>query len=306
MHNLIYATLAIPGESELDTLLLAESLRTFGGELASNPLWVLVPAQLESLSAATLKKLAQLDARIITLEIDPDLFKFPFAAKIAAAAAVEAHALGQTECLVYMDRDTIVLGEPIEFLISPGKSLGYRPVHHQLIGSTWGSALDAFWSLIYQVCDVPEENLFPMLTHTGEQIRPYFNAGVYIIRPENGLMNQWLELFLKWYYEPQFKAFYQQDQLYTIFMHQAIFTGVLLHHLKPEQVQELSPRINYPLHLHDDIPVDQRPATIDDLVTVRYENIFDQRDWWTQFSISQPLKNWLFAQPRVQASREAG
>ena len=29
---------------------------------------------------------------------------------------------------------------------------------------------------------------------------------------------------------------------------------------------QLSPRINYPLHLHSDIPLDQRPATIDDVM----------------------------------------
>ena len=43
MHELIYTTLTIPGKSELDTLLLAESMRRFGGELATNPIWVLVP-----------------------------------------------------------------------------------------------------------------------------------------------------------------------------------------------------------------------------------------------------------------------
>ena len=300
MQNLIFSTLAVPGNSELDTLLLAASLRSFGGALASNPLWVLVPAQLGSLSDDTHKKLAQLDARVIPLEVDPGLLKFPFATKVAAAAAVEMQAQGQTERLVFMDRDTIVLGEPSELLIPPGISLGYRPVHHQLIGSTWDSALDAFWRLIYQVCAVPEENLFPMQTHTGELIRPYFNAGVYVIRPENELPSQWLETFLECYREPQFKDFYQQDQRYAIFMHQAIFTGVLLHHLKSEQVLELSPKINYPLHLHDDIPVNQRPATIDDLVTVRYENIFDQPDWM-QLPITNTLKNWLMTQPRVKA-----
>jgi len=306
MQNLIYTTLAVPGKSELDTLLLVESLRTFGGELASNPTWVLVPAGLGPLSNDTQRKLAQLNTAVISFEIDPEWFKFPFAAKVAAAAFIESQASGQTERLVFMDRDTIMLREPAEFLIDPVISLGYRPVHHQLIGSTWGSALDAFWALIYEVCAVPEENLFPMLTHTGEQIRPYFNAGIFVTRLENGLLAQWQQVFLEWYRQPQFKAFYEQDQLYAIFMHQAIFTGVLLHHLKPAQVLEFSPRINYPLHLHDDIPLDQLPAAIDDLVTVRYEDIFDGPDWWEQFSISQPLKNWLFAQPRLKASRQAG
>ena len=143
-----------------------------------------------------------------------------------------------------------------------------------------------------------------MVTHTGEQIHPYFNAGIYIIRPENGLLTQWRDLFLKWYQQPQFKAYYKKDQLYAIFIHQAIFTGILLRNLKPEEMSELSPKINYPLHLHDDIPVDQRPAAIDELVTVRYEQIFDEPDWM-QLPFTKSLKNWLSTQPRVQASLEA-
>lgn len=304
MHNLIFTTLAIPGESELDTLLLTESLRIFGGDLAASPIWVLVPTELGPLSDPTQKKLSQLEANIIPFETDPEIHKFPFAAKVLAAAALEAQAQGHTERLVYMDCDTIVLQEPTEFLISSDQLLGYRPVHHKLIGSTWDSALDSFWALIYEVCDVPEENLFPMVTHIGEQTRPYFNAGIYIIRPEKGLLCQWRELFLKWYRQPQFKSYYEKDQLYAIFIHQAIFTGILLQNLKPEEMSELSPKINYPLHLHDDIPVDQRLATIDELITVRYEQIFDEPDWM-QLPFTESLKIWLLTQPRVQASLEA-
>lgn len=303
MHNLIFTTLAIPGKSELDTLLLAESLRSFGADLAANPIWVLVPAELGPLSDPTLEKLAHLKARIILFESDPEIFRFPFAAKIVAAATLETQAQGQTERLVYMDRDTIVLAEPIEFLIPADQSLGYRPVHHKLLGSAWDQPLDPFWTLIYEVCDVPDENLFPMTTHVGERIRPYFNAGMFIIRPESGLLGQWRDTFLKWYRQPQFKSYYEKDQLYAIFIHQAIFTGVLLQSLKPTEMYELSPRINYPLHLHDQIPPDLRPATIDELVTVRYESIFD-KPCWVQLPFTDPLKNWLAAQPRVRASLE--
>ncbi len=304
MHNLIFSTLAIPGKSELSTLLLTESLRSFGGDLAANPIWVLVPTELGTLSDSFQENLAQLEANIIPFETDPEIYKFPFAAKILAAAAFEEQAQGHTERLVYMDCDTIVLQEPTEFLISPDQTLGYRPVHHKLIGSAWDQPPDAFWKLVYEVCGVPEENLFPMLTHTGERIRPYFNAGIYITRPETGLLTQWWEIFLKWYRQPQFGAFYEKDQLYTIFFHQAIFSGVLLQNLKPAEMLELSPRINYPLHLHDHIPVGLRPATIDELVTVRYENIFDEPDWM-QLPITKTFKNWLLTQPRVRASLEA-
>jgi hypothetical protein len=140
-----------------------------------------------------------------------------------------------------------------------------------------------------------------MRTYTGEQIFPYFNAGFYITRPEIGLLDQWRDMFMKWYRQPQFKAYYEKDRLYTIFIHQAIFTGVILKNLELDELYELSPKINYPLHLHDDIPTHQRPALIDELITARYENIFDETDW-KQLPFSNSLKSWLISQPRLQSS----
>lgn len=303
MKKLIYTTLAVPGKSELDTILLIESIRSFGGGLADSPIWVLVPTRLGEFSVSTQEKLAQLEAIIIPFEVDPDIFKFPFASKISGAAFAEAQAQGQTERLVFMDRDTLVLQEPSEFLIAADKALGYRPVHHKLVGSAWGEPLDAFWQLVYEICEVPDENIFPMMTHIGEKIRPYFNAGMFIVRSERGLLAQWWDVFSKWYRQTQFQAYYQQDQRYAIFLHQAIFTGVLLHNLSPEEMYELSPKINYPLHLHSDIPANQRPVSINELVTVRYENIFDEPGW-EQLPIMEPLKSWLKTQPRLRGSLE--
>jgi hypothetical protein len=301
MHNLIFATLAAPGQPELDILLLAKSIRTFGGEFSTNPIWVFTPTELGSLSEPTQEKLTQMKAKNIPFDVDPEILKFPFAVKTVAAACIEAQTLNQTERLVFMDRDTIVLQEPVEFLIATDRVLGYRPVHHKLIGPAWDKPLDSFWQLVYEVCDVPDDVLFPMMSHTGEQIRPYFNAGMFIIRPERGSLTHWQDTFLNWYRQPQFKAYYEKDQRYAIFIHQAIFTGILLQNLKPEEMVELSSRINYPLHLHSEIPEDQRPSTINELITVRYESIFDTPDW-EELPIMEPIRSWLEAQPRFQKS----
>ena len=292
MQKLIFTTLALPGKSELDTLLMVKSIRTFGGDLAASPIWVMVPNHPGTLSEPIQDKLSHLNVKIIFFEITPEIFNFPFATKIVGAAFAEVLANGETERFIFMDSDTLVLQEPIEFLIADDKTLGYRPVHHKLIGSAWNEALGSFWKLIYEVCNVPDENIFPMMTHAGEQIHPYFNAGMFVTRPERGLLTQWRDLFLKWYRQPEFRIYYEKDQLYAIFIHQAIFTGVLLHNLKPGEIHELSPKINYPLHLHEDIPVDQRPAKINELITVRYEDIFDQPGW-QQLPIMEPLKSWL-------------
>lgn len=301
MFNLIFATLALPGKAEQDALLLIESIRTFGGRLANNPIVVLVPASLGPLSKTTQGKFARLEVDLHSFQAEPALLKFPLAVKTEAAAYLEQLAQGQTERLAFMDRDTLVLQEPGECLLSAGHSLGYRPVHHQLIGSTWDEPVDDFWQLIYDFCEVPDGNIFPMMTHAGERIRPCFNAGMFIVRPERGLLAQWREHFLKYYRHPRLQTFYEKNPLYSIFIHQAIFSGVLLHNLEPHEMYELSPKINYPLHLHAEIPAAQQPAAIDELVTARYENIFDAPGW-QHLPLSAALKTWLAAQPRVKAS----
>ncbi len=272
MEKLIFTTLATPGKLELDVLMLAESIRRFGGDLADSPIWVLTPTT-QPLSTQAQEKLQKLKSEIIAFEVDSDILKFPFATKVIGAAFAEEHAHTQTERLTFMDGDTLMLQEPAEFLIPVNKILGYRPVHHKLIGSTWDEGIDLFWQLIYEICDVSGENIFPMRTHAGEKIRPYFNAGMFVTRPEKGLLTQWRDMFLKWYRKTQLEEYYEKNRLYAIFIHQAIFSGVLLHNLSVDEFIEFNPRINYPLHLHSDIPVNQRPKTINELITVRHEDI---------------------------------
>ncbi|MEJ2749804.1 MAG: hypothetical protein P8183_18130 [Anaerolineae bacterium] len=299
MHKNTFITLTTSGQAALDGLLLAASIRRFAGSLAGSPIWVFVPQSTGPLSPAEMAQFAHLQADIVPYEIEPEILTFPFAAKIGATAVAEKMAQDQTELLTWLDRDTIVLNEPAEFIRPPGKALGYRPVHHRLIGLTWNEPLDPFWQLIYQHCRVPDGRNFPMTTHVGQKIRPYFNAGSFVVRPERELLTQWWDMFQKCFRRPEFADFYARDGRYAIFMHQAIFTGILLHALTPDEMQELSPQVNYPLHLHNDIPAHLRPDVIDTLVTARHESIFDTPAWQS-LPIAESLQSWLKMQPRIQ------
>ncbi|NIW44864.1 MAG: hypothetical protein GWN30_08895, partial [Gammaproteobacteria bacterium] len=181
----------------------------------------------------------------------------------------------------------------VELLLPPSISLGYRPVHHQLIGSTWGQPVDDFWAIIYSRFNIPSDHLFPMTTHTGESIYPYFNCGVYVVRPEYGLMKRWQDDFLNLYQDPVIQGYYQQDDKYAVFIHQVVFTGVMLAELRQEQLFELSPSHNYPLHLHHDVPEEQRPSSIWDLVSARYESIFWEDDWQSHPLVDEKFIEWL-------------
>ena len=305
MHKITFITLAVPGKSVLKALMMANSLRCFGGNLKSSPIWVLVPEGMNRFSDAVQNHFMRLNVATIPFIIEPDELNFPFASKIAAAAYAETTAKGETELLVWLDCDNIILREPDEFLLPAGVTLGYRPVHHKLIGPSWGKPLDPFWNLIYQSCAVPEDRQFSMTTHTGEKTRPYFNAGTFVIRPEKNLMAQWRHEFSNYYNQPEFQAFYQKDNRYIIFMHQAIFTGVNLNKLNLDEMMELSLYINYPLHLHGEIPVDLRPGDLTELTTLRYENIFDSPSWQRNLRIPESLRSWLEAQPLLQNTSEA-
>ncbi len=52
---------------------------------------------------------------------------------------------------------------------------------------------------------------------------------------------------------------------------------------------------NYPLHLHGEYPQEYRPATLDGLVTCRYEGLADLRAALEETEVGRPLRDWLMA-----------
>ncbi|MBN1661410.1 MAG: hypothetical protein JXA93_23665 [Anaerolineae bacterium] len=291
-EELIIASIVFPNEdSEREAILLADSIRTFGGGLARAPLWWFVPKYLaqdgarvdRDLSVGAQERLLALDVELIPFEIDVEVARFFFATDLTAAALAEERAGGQTEQLAWLCANTLVLREPGAFMLGEGKQVGYRPVHHTNVGSRYGEVPDAFWSAVYRCCKVPREKLFPMVTHVDQvAIRPYFNAGHLVVRPERGLLRAWRGRFFAVYRTDEFKALYQADRRYVIFVHQAILSGVLLACLDRDEMQEMPGTYNYPLHLYAEDGTSERPSRLEELVTCRYE------DWDDLASLSMP------------------
>ncbi len=293
MDDFIFACLASPGEGAREALLLAKSIRTFAGGLADNPIWVLFPETEDKLAPQIETGFRSLNVRLIPFALSEETGAFPFAAKTFAAARAEALAEDKSEFLVWMDRDSIVLQEPGTLRLPRGKVLGYRPVDHTLIGSPYDSPVDRFWELVYRLCDVPADKIFPMTASVDQKrIRPYFNAGMLVVRPERKLLRAWGENFAMFYLAPPFEPFYEQDILYRIFIHQAILTGTILSRSDRGELHQLPPLINYPLHMHSSYPAERRPARMNDLITCRCDFFFNP-SWEADVAIDEPLKSWL-------------
>ncbi len=297
MNRLIFAFMAATGRSAAQALILTRSIRAFAGEFSDNPIWVLTPQSEDRLSREAREKLVSLDARVTAFRIDQSAWRFPFAGKVIAAAAAESLAWGQADFLAWMDSRSIVINQPDGLLLGDGKSLGYRPVDHTLIGSPYGSPVDPFWASIYRRCGVPEGRLFPMTTSVDEQsIRPYFNAGLLVVRPGGGLLQQWRDSFSRLYRQSCYKEYYERDVLYQIFIHQAVLAGAILSALGRQELQQLSHLINYPLHMHAQYPAERRPNCMNDLISCRYEAFFDDPGWSEALEVEEPLKGWLLEQ----------
>ena len=297
MDDCIFACLAPPGAGAREALLLARSIRAFAGSLANNPVWVLIPQPERKLTPRIEAGFNSLKVRLIPFALSEEARAFPFAAKTFAAARAEVLAEDETSFLIWLDRDSIVVQEPRALRLPRGKALGYRPVDHTLIGSPYHSPVDDFWDLIYRYCDVPAAKLFPMIASVDEnKIRPYFNAGMLVVRPERKVLQAWAANFARLYRAPVFTQFYDVDILYRIFIHQAILTGTILSQVDHKELHELPYRINYPLHMHNSYPADRRPVRINDLITCRYDTFFQDPSWETVLTIDEPLKSWLMKQ----------
>ena len=245
------ATLALTPYWEQETILLAKTLRRFGGSLADTPLTAFYP-QDRPLPEIIARQLTALSVELAPFKIDPQARQFPLAVVPFGTAAAEDHA-SSADLLAWLLPDALILNPPTDFLLAEGKQLAYRPVHHQNIGAGWRQPLDPFWEKIYDNCQVPEAQVFEMTTCYQERIYPYFNAGLLVTRPANGLCRAWLEAFLNLYPHPDFVPFFEQ-QKYAVFFHQAVLAGVILNRYPQAVLAELPESYNYPLHMHADFP----------------------------------------------------
>jgi hypothetical protein len=294
-EKLVFASIIYPEEaSERRVSLLVESIRAFAGSFSQAPIWCFALGNEKRLSKKTSDRLSALDATLIHFETDAGTPRFPFMQKALVNAQAESIAQGKTDLLVLLDNDAIVLQEPTRFLLREGKILGYRPVHHTNIGSRYDTPLDLFWTQIYRYCQVPEDCVFPMTTHVdGVRIRPYFNAGLLVVRPERHLLQIWRDNFLRIYKAAEFQELYEKDERYTIFMHQAVLAGIVLSTLRTDEIEELPPTYNYPLHLYEEDVTDHRPSRLEELVTFRYEDFFERPEWKKKIPSEEPLKQWI-------------
>jgi hypothetical protein len=278
-RSLIFGTFAETEEQLQHAFYLAESVREFSGKYKESPIWIYIPEDLEGSDKPLMENIKSLGAEIKASGAPEEALRYYFARKVYAAGKAESEAQGTGDILVWMDEDTIVLGEPADVELKDGIDFAYRPVMHNRSGSLFSEPPGPFWSRIYEILSIEDSSLFPMVTPADRQtIRAYFNAGLLVVRPQSRILRRWGEDFTSLYSDSVLADMCANDIERKIFIHQTALVGAVLNHLRKDNLMELSDRYNYPIFFHQQYEAAREFGSIEDIITLRYDVYFRNPD----------------------------
>lgn len=286
-------------------VILARSIRTFGGALSQSTIRLYFPPGTPEPRGDLKADLAELGVDVRWYELPRDAALYRLGGKPFAAARAEADARGSADLLVLLAPNTLMLAEPGEVLLPPGKDLGFSPVHHQNVGSWYEEAPDEWWARIHHVLGIPDSAFWPMETLTDRRIvRPYFSSGSLVVRPERGLMAAWAKAFTALAGDAEVARLSKQG-LRNVFLHQAALAGVMVAELPRSQMYQLSYRYNYPLFFGRFFGALYPFDSLEDVATMRYEFAFEDLPEGWQKDVKAPAQvlDWITGQFGGQGSR---
>lgn len=268
-HKFIFATYAESVDDISNVLRLTKSIRTFAGEQSRVPIRMYMPSDLTLNGIPVADNLLSQNVDIRIIDVPAEAQWFYYAGKVYAASQAEADAEHNTDILVWLDEDTVVIDEPTHLDLPDGIDFAYVPVMHNRSGSLLHEAADPFWGRIYELLSIDDDKLFPMVTPADKQaIRAYFHCGLIVARPERGIMRRWVEDFKILYNDPVLTRMCQSDNNKRIFLHQTALTGALL--LIPRKnMTPLSSRYNYPIFFEKQYGGVEIFDSLENVITVR-------------------------------------
>jgi hypothetical protein len=285
----VFLTLVRSPKERACARLVIDSIRAFGGALSSSPIWLF---ETDSQGASS-EDLAGKDVQVFPLRV-PDTVKGAFfSTKVFACARAEEMAASGVQSLIWIDPACLVIQPPLLFNLDESFDAAVRPVHIRNVGLPVDTPLDSFWNKIVENTGVEDIEGSVETYIEGERIRPYFNSHAFAINPSKGLLRQWFEGFEGLVSDETYFEQLRQDQLHHIFLHQAIWSVLLVTALDPERIRLLPSDYNYPYNLHDSVPVDRRAKALNDVVCIAYEDRSLDPNQVDDVDIHDPLRSWL-------------
>jgi hypothetical protein len=287
------------GRLERQSLVLAQSIRTFAGKLRNAPIYSFQPRAGFAISPFTAEEFARLGVIHRNDVLNERYRDYPLANKPLVAAFAE-RAFSE-EFLVFVDSDKVFFQEPARLLLDPGIDVAVRPVDVKNVGTDGKSDENqGYWAQLAAEFQIPS---FCRVTTTvdRQQILGYWNSGLVSVRRSTGIFAAWKENF-----ETALELGMLPPKPY--FLDQCVLAATI--HALGVAVAELPPSYNYPLHLQHRIAGPSRITSFRQMTSAHYHVLFEASNWPSMPSHSNPMRwysrraRWLAKQ--LQHYRHAG
>jgi hypothetical protein len=268
---------------------LLNSLRTFGGTLKDCPVLVF-----QSYSNGESKPdFGWENVYVIPAEVDRELSNYWFGEKVVVCSLAEEMGREYVRSLVWLSTRCLILHPPAQFDLNDSCDAALRPVHVKNIGLAIDEPINAFWRAVYDAVGVEDCPQVVQSFVDGYKLRPYFNTHLFSIDPSKDVLQTWLERFRVMISDEDFQSGPCHDQEHQIFLHQAILSALMVKMLDWERIRILPDEYSYPLHLHSDVPLHLRPASLNNQVCPVYEGIYRHPETLNGLDVYEPLKTWI-------------
>ena len=170
------------GALEEQVMLLAESLRRFGGRYADLPLVAVRPRAGPRLAGATRRLLASLNVELV----EKNLSAFPWWAMANKPATMEhVDRTAKTPHVTWIDGDMVVLQEPGPFAPPPGIDFIARAGEAHDVASSGHDDRAEFWQRLCARLDMRFEDFPDVTSYPDEKpIKAYWQGGLLTARRE--------------------------------------------------------------------------------------------------------------------------
>jgi hypothetical protein len=285
----IFLTLVRSPRERSCARVLIDSIRSFGGALSDCPIWLFEAGGQRASSDYP----GGSGVQAFSLDVPDTVKGYFFADKVWACAQAEEMAPSAVQSLIWIDPVVLIIGPPLLFSLGESFDAAVRPVHIKNVGLPLEVHLDGFWKKIVSSVGVDDIKTGVETFIGGQRIRSYFNSHAFAINPSEGLLRRWFECFEALVCEEDFQAGIRQDQAHQIFLHQAVWSLLIVTDLDPKRIRHLPPDYNYPYNLHESVPLDRRAKALNDLVCIAYEGRSLDPRLVNDIEIHEPLRSWL-------------
>lgn len=277
---------------------LVKSLRQYGGIYSGTVVYVVSTDPVIDCDV-----LLEIDGvRLINFSPEKRISKYPFAVKAFAAARAEEVIGESADYIAWFDPETIILSEPDGLIPENGAMAVAQPVFlSNNVGLAPGEPLDDYWEPIYRALNTDYDKIPVIETLIDRQkLLAYYNCVIFSVRSDARILNTWADVMDLLLSDTQYAYGTCNTPRRMTFLHQAVFSAVLVSKIPGSSPAVLPLTSGFPLHMREKIPAQAWSGPLDSVSCAILENLWVSNPSWLQSVNSSADLNRKFAELYLQ------